>query len=75
MCLVIPEEYRSGQFATLGRNVGVLKVERLENGSWRIYIEVELEVRLLDGRIVKTKHPLTVPGLMVSPKTRQPKTL
>ena len=64
------ENYRVGQFSTHERNVGVMLVKRFRNGTWKIVVEVDVEAKLPDGRIVVGKERFAI-GASVGHKRRK----
>lgn len=69
--MVEEENYRTGQFSTHGRNVGVLQVQRTSQGTWRIVAEIEIEVKLPDGRTVIAKERAMLMGKAEFKKQRR----
>ena len=70
--MVEEENYSTGQFSTHGRNVGVLRVQRAKNGRWHMLIEVDIEVKVLDGRIVRAQQRASVPATAQHKKRQNP---
>jgi hypothetical protein len=61
------ESYGVNQFSIHERNVGVLMVRRARNGVWKVVIEVDVEIKLPDGRTVIARERVPI-GARVDPR-------
>lgn len=56
------ENYGPQQIAVLKRKAVVVAVRRGKNGNWRLTVDVEIETRLPDGRIVTGWEEVKIKG-------------
>lgn len=56
------ENYKLNEVATLKRKASVVNVRRTKNRNWHITVDVEVEVRLPDGRLVTAWEEVRLRG-------------
>jgi hypothetical protein len=59
---VEPEDYDPNQVAVLKRKACVVRVQRGRNGNWRVTADLEIELRLPDGRLVTAWEEVKLRG-------------
>lgn len=72
---VEPENYGLNETRVLKRKACVIAVKRGRNGSWRVVADVEIEVRLPDGRLVTAWEEVKLRGRAESKPRPDPKWL
>jgi hypothetical protein len=59
---VEPESYGLNETQTLKRKACIIGVKRARNGNWKVLVDVEIEVRLPDGRLVIAWQEVSLRG-------------
>lgn len=66
---VEPESYGLNETAVFKRKACVIGVKRARNGRWTVIVDVEVETRLPDGRLVTAREEVKLRG-RAEPKPR-----
>lgn len=59
---VPPESYAPEEVAVLKRKAAVVSVKRGKNGSWKVTADLEIKLRLPDGRVVTAWEEVKLRG-------------
>lgn len=59
---VEPEKYSAQEAPPIKDKVSVVGVKRARNGKWAVTVDIEIEVRLPDGRLVTAQQEVSVRG-------------
>lgn len=59
---VPPESYEPEQVAVVKRRARVVSVKRGRNGNWKVTADLELKIRLPDGRLVTACEEVKLRG-------------
>ena len=59
---VEPEKYGLNETQHIMRKASILEVSRSKNGDWRVKVNVEIETRLPDGRLVFAMQDVSIPA-------------